>query len=182
MLSATKLKNLCKTRSVSASALAGNLVRGGLDAKMAMSAVKNWQKGLMKPKPASEDLRRIATALNVDVTDVSEWACVYKYAPGSARKARLVTEMIPGLSVQNALDTLKFAQKRAASMAIQVLKSAIANADEQGADVEKLFVKEAYVDDAGLRLGTKQWRAKDRGRAHSIRKTACHIHIVVAEG
>jgi ribosomal protein L22 len=66
-------------------------------------------------------------------------------------------------------------------MVAKVLRAAIADADEQEADVEALVVKEARVDDAGRRVGTKQFRAKDRGRAHEIRKRACHIHVTITE-
>jgi large subunit ribosomal protein L22 len=83
--------------------------------------------------------------------------------------------------VQEALDVLKFTHKRAASMVVKVLKAAIADADEQQADVDNLYVSEAHVDDAGIRVGTKRWIPKDRGRAHPIRKKACHIHVTVTE-
>jgi large subunit ribosomal protein L22 len=99
----------------------------------------------------------------------------------SARKVRLVTQLISGRSVQDALDILKFTRKRAASFIYKVLKSAIADADEQNANVDDLVVSEARVDDAGNRIGTKRWIAKDRGRAHSINKRACHIYVTVSE-
>jgi large subunit ribosomal protein L22 len=83
--------------------------------------------------------------------------------------------------VQEALDVLKFEHRRAARMVEQVLKSAIANADEAEADVESLYVVEARVDGAGRRIGTKGWIAKDRGRAHPIKKEASHIHVSVSE-
>ena len=79
------------------------------------------------------------------------------------------------------MDILKFTRKRAAGMVDKVLKSAVANADEAQADVDNLYVQEARVDDAGIRLGTKRWMPKDRGRAHPISKKACHIHVVVSE-
>ena len=60
-------------------------------------------------------------------------------------------------------------------------KAAVADADEQQADVDTLYVCEARVDDAGVRLGTKRWIPKDRGRAHPIRKRACHIHVTVTQ-
>ena len=63
----------------------------------------------------------------------------------------------------------------------KALKSAIASADEDSADVENLYVCLAKVDSAGIRTGTKRWIAKDRGRAHSIRKMASHIHVAVTE-
>ena len=100
----------------------------------------------------------------------------------SPRKVRLVTQLINGRHVQDALDVLTFTHKRAAAAIKKVLQSAIANADEQEADVENLYVSEARVDQAGRRIGTKAWHPKDRGRAHPIRKEASHIHVTVSEG
>ena len=181
MLSATKLNELCRRQRVTVEDLARSITRGGLDMKEAVAAVRNWQKGLFKPQPRSEDLRRLADALSVETTAIADWHSSCRYAPLSARKARLVTELIAGRSVQDAMDILKFTRRRAAAMVDKVLKAAVADADEQQADVDALYVKEARVDDAGLRLGTKRWMPKDRGRAHPIRKRACHIHVTVSQ-
>ena len=181
MLSSVKLKELCKKSGVNTDQLAGQLVRGGLNKKEAVSAIKNWKKGLFKPKPRKEDIRQLASALSAEVNDLTDWHCSYRYAPGSASKARLVTQMIAGHSVQDAMDMLKFTRKRAATMIDKVLKTAVADADEQQADVDNLYICEARVDDAGIRLGTKRWIAKDRGKAHAIGKKACHIHVTVTQ-
>ena len=181
MLSAERLKELIDSRNTTTEELAKRLARGGFDTKAAISAIRNWKKGLFKPVPTREDVRRLAEALSVEETELSQWRSSCRYAPFSARKARLVTQLIAGRTVQDAMDVLKFANKRAAPMVNKVLKSAVADADEQQANVENLFVCEARVDEAGIRIGTKRWIAKDRGRTHSIRKRACHIHISVAE-
>jgi large subunit ribosomal protein L22 len=181
MLSANKLKNLCKQRQMHTEQLAGQLVRGSLNKKKAEAAVRNWQKGLFKPRPEKEDIRRLAAALSVEENDLVDWCSSYRYAPVSARKARLVMQLISGRRVQDALDILKFTRTRAAPMVEKVLKSAVADADEQQADVDNLYVSEARIDDAGIRIGTKRWRAKDRGRALAIRKTACHIEVKVSQ-
>ena len=181
MLSANKLKELCQQRQMGVEQLAGQIVRGGLNEKEAAAAVKNWQKGLFKPEPRAEDIRRLATALSAEVNDLVDWRSSYRFAPLSARKARLVTQLIVGRSVQDAMDILKFTRKRAAAMIDKVLKSAVADADEQQADVDNLYVSSARVDDAGVRIGTKRWIPKDRGRTHPIRKKACHIHITVTQ-
>ena len=181
MLSATKLKEIAKQQQLSVEDLARGIVRGGLDMKDAVAAVRNWQRGLFKPQPRSEDVRQLADALSVEVTEIADWHSSYQYAPLSARKARLVTELIVGRPVQDAMDVLKFTRKRAAPMVDKVLKAAVADADEQQADVDTLYVKEARVDDAGVRIGTKRWIPKDRGRAHPIRKKACHIHVTVSQ-
>ena len=181
MLSANKLKQLCQYRRISVEQLAGQLVRGGLSAEAAAAAIRNWQKGLFKPIPRREDIRRLADALSVEANDLVVWRSFYRFAPMSASKARLVTQLIVGRRVQDAIDVLKFTKKRAAPMVNKVLKSAVANADEQQADVDNLYVSEARVDDAGVRIGTKRWMPKDRGRAHPISKKACHVYITVAE-
>lgn len=181
MLSGKKLKEVSAEKGVTVEDLARAITRAGMDMKDAVSAVKNWEKGLIKPLPKAEDVRRLAEALSVEPVQISDWHSSYQYAPMAARKVRLVTDLIIGRRVQDAIDTLKFTRKRAAPMVNQVLKAAMADADEQQADVETLYVKEARVDEAGIRVGTKRWIPKDRGRAHPIRKKACHIHVTVSQ-
>jgi large subunit ribosomal protein L22 len=181
MLSPAKLKEVSKRQRVTIEDMARGLVRGSLDMRQATSAIRNWQRGLMRPVPHTEDIRRLAETLSVEPTEIGSWRSSYMYAPMSARKVRLVAQLIQGRNVQEALDLLKFTRKRAASMVSQALKAAIADADEQQADVDTLYVSEARVDEAGVRVGTKRWIPKDRGRAHPIRKLACHIHVTVTE-
>jgi large subunit ribosomal protein L22 len=181
MLSGKKLNQVCEQRKISDSQLAERLAHGAMNVADAASAIQNWRRGLYKPIPSKEDVERLATGLGVEINEISEWRASYRYAPMSARKARLVTALISGRDVQDALDLLSFTPKRAAEAIKKVLANAIANADEQEADKDALCVTEARVDQAGRRLGTKAWRAKDRGRAHAIRKEASHIHITVSE-
>ena len=181
MLSAEKLKEYCRERQMDVGQLADRLTGARLNKKQAVAAVKNWQKGLFKPEPRSDDINRLASAFSVEVNDISDWRSSYRYAPMSARKARLVAQLIVGRNVQDAMDILKFTRKRAATMIDKVLKSAVADADEQQVDVDNLYVSSARVDDAGVRIGTKRWMPKDRGRAHPIHKKACHIHVTVTQ-
>ncbi len=181
MLSARKLRELCRQRQTNVGRLAEQIVRGGLDRKEASAALKNWQNGRFAPRPRREDISRLAGALSVEENDLAEWCSCCRYAPLSARKARLVTQLIVGRSVQDAMDVLKFTRKRAAVVINKVLKAAVADADEQQANVDDLYVSCARVDDAGVRFGTKRWIPKDRGRAQPISKKACHIHITVSQ-
>jgi large subunit ribosomal protein L22 len=181
MLSSDKLKEVSRQKKVDIEKLAKRLVKAGRNYKQAISAVKNWEKGLFKPIPTADDISKLANVLSVEVNEISDWRCCYRYAPISPRKAQLVTKMIAGRNVQDAMDILKFTEKRAAEMVDKTLKSAVANANEQQADVDNLYVVKTRVDDAGVRVGTKRFIEKDRGRAHSIRKKACHIHISVAQ-
>ena len=107
-----------------------------------------------------------------------EWKAVYRFARITARKARLVVDLIRGRHVDDALDILRFTDKKASALVDKVLRSAIANANEQEADVRRLYVKEARVDEGPV---FKRFRPKDRGRAHSILKRMSHIIVAVAE-
>ncbi len=106
------------------------------------------------------------------------WSAKHRYARISARKVRLIADMIRGRHVQDALDILKFTPNRAAGMVAKVLTSAIANANEAEADVDDLFVDEARVDEGPT---IKRWQPKDRGRAHPINKRTSHITVIVDE-
>jgi large subunit ribosomal protein L22 len=181
MLSADKLNEYCRQRQMDVGQLADRLTGARLNKKQAVAAVKNWQKGLFKPEPKPDDVSRLAAAFSVEVNDISDWRSSYRYAPMSARKVRLVAQLIVGRSVQDAMDILKFTRKRAATMIDKVLRSAVADADEQQVDIDNLYVSSARVDDAGVRIGTKRWIPKDRGRAHPIHKKACHIYITVTQ-
>jgi len=103
----------------------------------------------------------------------------WRFARISARKARLLTDLIQNKPVDVALDLLRFNKKRGAVMVAKVLKSAIANADVQEADVEGLVVTKAFADDGPI---MKRFQPKDRGKAYDIKKRTCHITIEVDEG
>ncbi len=107
------------------------------------------------------------------------WKVTHRYARISPRKARLVTQLIADRHVDQALELLKFTRKRASEMVDKVLRSAMANADEQEADVRRLYVHEARVDEGPT---IKRFRPKDRGRAHPIKKRTSHIVVAVGEG
>ena len=106
---------------------------------------------------------------------VSKW----RFARITARKARLLTDLIRNKSVGEALDLLKFNKKRGAIMVAKVLRTAIANADVQEADVENLYVSKSFCDDGPI---MKRMQQKDRGKSYSIFKRTCHITVEVEEG
>jgi large subunit ribosomal protein L22 len=97
----------------------------------------------------------------------------------TARKARLLTDLIRNKPVGEALDLLKYNKKRGAVIVAKVLQSAIANADAQEADVENMYVSKSFCDDGPI---MKRFMPKDRGKSYSIFKRLCHITIEVEEG
>ncbi len=106
------------------------------------------------------------------------WTAKHRYARISERKARLIVDLIRGLSCDQAVELLRYTHKRAAVMVDRVLKSAMASANEQEATMNKLYVAEARVDAGPI---IKRFRPKDRGRAHSIQKRTSHIVVAVDE-
>src|ERR1035437_1853054 len=107
------------------------------------------------------------------------YTCKWRFAKITARKARLLTDLIRNKPVGEALDLLKFNKKRGALMVAKVLNSAIANADAKEADVEELFVSKSFCDDGPI---MKRFMPKDRGKSFSIFKRLCHITVEVDEG
>ena len=98
----------------------------------------------------------------------------------SARKMRLVADLVRGLPVTDALNTLQFTKKEAASWIDQCLISAISNWENktsEDSDDYGLFIKEIRIDQGSM---LKRFRPAPHGRAHRIRKHSCHINIIVA--
>ena len=102
-----------------------------------------------------------------------------RYVRSSARKARLVLEHIRGKPAVEAQSILAFQTRAVARDAGKVLKSAIANAENNsGHEADELVVVYAYADEGPT---LKRWRARARGRVNRIRKRTCHITLIVSE-
>ena len=104
---------------------------------------------------------------------------VLRFVRLSPQKARLVADQVRGQKVEQALNLLKFSNKRAADIIRKVLESAIANAENNdGADVDELKVKEIFVDQGPV---MKRIQPRATGRADRILKRTSHITIRVAD-
>ena len=102
-----------------------------------------------------------------------------KHLRMSPRKVRLVVTMIRGLSVVEALDQLKFINKKAAKPIAKLIESAIANSESTyGLDKDNLLIKEIRVDEGAT---LKRWMPRAHGRATTIRKRSSHINLILAE-
>jgi large subunit ribosomal protein L22 len=100
--------------------------------------------------------------------------------PTSPRKMRLLADLVRGMDVENALNTLKFSTKHPSVALEKLLLSAIANwrVKNEGVDVAgaNLYVKTIMVD-GGRSL--KRMRPAPQGRAYRVRKRSNHVTIVV---
>ena len=104
----------------------------------------------------------------------------HNFARIAPRKARLVMDLIRGRKVDDALSMLQFLKKRASVYVAKVVKSAVANYQEQETAPGRnpLVISEARVDGGPI---IKRFQPKDRGKAHPIMKRTSHLVISVQE-
>ena len=109
----------------------------------------------------------------------NEAKAVLKFARISARKVKIVTDLIRGKDVSEALAIVKFTPKASAVIIDKLLKSAIANAENNhGMNSENLYVAEVYANQGPT---LKRMRPAAKGSAVRIRKRMSHITIVLKE-
>ncbi len=113
-----------------------------------------------------------------------EFRAEARFQRTSPQKAKLVLDLIKGLRVEQAINTVHFNNKRIAPVVEKVLRSAIQNANylsqEQGLDidVDNLYVKSAVANE-GPRM--KRIRPAPMGRAFRYQRRLAHIIVTVAE-
>ena len=108
-----------------------------------------------------------------------EAKAVAKYVRIAPRKVRVVMNLIRGKNVADAFAILKFTPKAGADVIEKVLKSAVANAENNfDMNVDKLYISSAYVDQGPT---LKRIHPRSRGQAFSIFKRTSHVTVVVAE-
>lgn len=108
-----------------------------------------------------------------------EVQAVHKYVRISPQKCRLVVDQVRGMKIGDALELLEFSRQKAGGLVKKVLKSAIANAENNhGADIDELFVSKATVDQGPI---FRRYRARAKGRPGNIQKPTSHIAIAVSD-
>ena len=101
--------------------------------------------------------------------------------PLSARKMRLVADLVRGKKVEDAINILRYTNKEAAGWLEKLLLSAVTNWENktegsQNVDELDLRIKTLMVDGAGH---LKRIRPAPQGRAHRIRKHSNHVTVVI---
>jgi len=114
-----------------------------------------------------------------ETTIVKEANATLKYARISARKVKIVADLIRGKDVDEALAIVKFTPKASSEIIEKLLKSAIANAENNHEmKAENLYVAEIYANQGPT---LKRIRPAAKGSAVRIRKRTSHITIVLKE-
>ena len=109
----------------------------------------------------------------------NEARAVLRMYRSSPQKLNLLAQQIRGLPVQKAIDEMQFSRKRAASDVRKLLKSAVANAENNhDLDIDSLVVAEAHV---GKNLVMKRIRARARGRAARVMKPFSQLTVVLRD-
>ena len=115
----------------------------------------------------------------MEETLVKEAKATLKFARISSRKVKIVADLIRGKDVDEALAIMKFTPKASSEVLEKLLKSAIANAENNnGMSVENLYVEECYANKGPT---MKRIRPRAQGRAYRIEKRMSHITIVLNE-
>jgi len=102
-----------------------------------------------------------------------------RFLPLSAQKVRLVVDLVRGKDAVEALEMLRFVQKRAALPVRKLLASAVSNAEENfGISRDDLYVATIFADEAP----TRRWRRFGaRGRFKPILRRTSHVTVVLRE-
>lgn len=107
-----------------------------------------------------------------------EVRAVAKYIRMSAQKVRLVADLVRGMDAEEALNVLQFTPKAAAYEVRKVVRSAIANAEENyGIPADELYIAEISADEGPT---LKRGRAGARGRYKPLLKRSAHITVVLS--
>ena len=108
-----------------------------------------------------------------------EAKAILKYARISARKVKIVADLIKGKDVNEALAIVKFTPKASSEIIEKLLKSAIANAENNhNMNSQNLYIAEIYANQGPT---LKRIRPAAKGSAVRIRKRTSHITIVLRE-
>lgn len=108
-----------------------------------------------------------------------EVRAVARYMRISPNKVRKLSGAVKGKPVESGIETLKFMPQKAAGMLEKIVRSAVANADQNPEiDVDTLVIRNVIVD-GGPTL--KRFRARARGRGTRILKRTSHITVILAD-
>lgn len=117
------------------------------------------------------------------MAEVFEVKAKARHVQISPRKVRLVVDAVRGKNAQEALDTLRFMPQRAAEPVLKLVKSAVANAEQNfGLEVDELYISSIFVDEGPRhRKAPYGGRFAGRGRFRPIMRRSSHITVTLAE-
>lgn len=145
-----------------------------------MAEVRAAQKNTADASQAAVKVEKKASAKKVaDKPVIKTAAASARFLHLSPRKARLVTNLVNHMWAGDALAQLQFVHKKSAAIVRDVIKSAMANAENNfKLKKEDLFIK-SITADGGAKL--KRYKPRAQGRASEIRRPLTHINVLLEE-
>ncbi len=108
-----------------------------------------------------------------------EAKAIVRHVRIAPRKAQLVVDLVRGKNIDEALAILKYTPKAAAPIIEKLVKSAVANAENNyNMDADRLYISDIYANQGPT---MKRFRPRAMGRATTIRKRTSHIGVVLKE-
>ncbi len=109
----------------------------------------------------------------------TEVKAVLKFVRISPQKVRKLVDTVKGKPAEAAIDMLKFMPQKGAAIVEKVVRSAVANAEQNhNLDIDTLVVKNVIADQGPT---LKRFRARARGRGTRILKRTAHITVVLSD-
>ncbi len=108
-----------------------------------------------------------------------EIRAVAKYVRISPQKVRMLIGAVKGKRAVEGVAMLKFMPQKAAALMEKVIRSAVANANQNAnIDVDALMIRNITADPGPM---LKRFRARARGRGTRILKRTAHITVTLSE-
>lgn len=117
------------------------------------------------------------------MAELFEVRAVVRHVPITTQRVRLVVDAVRGRSAKDALDMLRFMPNRAAEPVYKLIRSAVANAEENfGLELNELVVSRIFADEGPRhRLAPAGGRFAGRGRFRPVTKRSSHVTVFLAE-
>jgi large subunit ribosomal protein L22 len=113
------------------------------------------------------------------MSPLTDYKAEHRFARISARKLLPLLDLIRNKYADDALDILRYMPHRGARMIEQVIKSAMANAEDKGVrNVGDLVIVDAHGDGGPM---FKRLMPRARGMAYMVRRRSAHIFIGLAD-
>ena len=138
-------------------------------------AVATVAKALVEKKPKREKAKAVARAAARKAGPASSHAMGLRI---SARKVRVLADLVRGKAVEDALTMLAFQRRAGAPLLRKAIDSAVANADQRKMNLDRLVIVDVQIDKAGI---LRRFLPRAHGRATPFRRQLAHIHVQLAE-
>lgn len=146
------------------------------EAKTTKTASKSRKKAV---EPAAETKPKVEAKSVAPKVKAGKASACKRNLRISARKLRLLANLARGKDIQQAIDVVRYSNKKLATEVVKLIRSAVNNASQvRGVNVDRLFVRTITVDQGPT---LKRFMTRARGSGARILKRMAHMTVVVDE-